>query len=166
MFHRILNVNHLHMQKEVSICLLFQFPSLSSSPTLLPQVLWDVVPEMEPPLPSFTDLLFFGTRGSAVSTFQSRNSTETMALEFTGEATSIVTVPSQYHPGTITNQLTITYVQALPLPFVCVRVLLPPLHPLVKCWAVSLSLRHVTSHFFPLQCVATDHCWLQWCAGC
>lgn len=92
-------------------------------------------------------------------TFQSRNNTETVALEFTGEATSIVTVPSHYHPRTITNQLTITYVQALPLPFVCVRVLLPPLHPLFD---VGQSVCH---------CIMLPHtsfpysAWLQITAG-
>ena len=135
-----LNVGYLRTYTEVSVCLLFLF---SPSP-VLPQVLWDVVPEMDPPLPLFTDLLFFGTRGSAVSTFQSRNNTGTVALEFTGEAASVVTVPVQYHPGTITNQLTIVYVQALAMSFA----LLPPLYPLVQLGSQLVIALCVTTHFF------------------
>ena len=66
-------------------------------------------PELDSPLPSFTDLLFFGSRGSAVSGSQSRNDTGTLALQFTGQADSVVVVPSQYQPQTITTQLTLRY---------------------------------------------------------
>ena len=82
-------------------CLLFSY---------CPQVAWEVVPELDPPLPSFTDLLFLGSRGSAVSDFQPRNDTETLALAFSGQANSLVTVPSQYHPPTVSNQLTLRYI--------------------------------------------------------
>ena len=82
-------------------CLLFSY---------CPQVAWEVVPELDPPLPSFTDLLFLGSRGSAVSDFQSRDDTETLALAFSGQANSLVTVPSQYHPPTVNNQLTLRYI--------------------------------------------------------
>lgn len=68
---------------------------------------WELVPELDPPLPSFTDLLFLGSRGSAVSDFQSRNDTGTIALEFSGQTHSVVTVASEHQPPIITSQLTI-----------------------------------------------------------
>jgi len=147
-----LNVGYLRTYTEVSICLLFSLPS----PTLLPQVLSDVVPEIDPPLPPFTDLLFFGTRGPAVSTFQIRKNTETVAMKFTEEATSIVTIPVQYHPETITNQLTITYVQALAMSFA----FLHPLYSLVQLGGQLVIAPCVTTQFFPLCSV-----WLQITAG-
>lgn len=71
------------------------------------KVIWELVPELDPPLPSFTDLLFLGSRGLSVSEFQSRNDTGTIALEFNGQTDSLVTVSSEYQPSTISNQLTI-----------------------------------------------------------
>ena len=71
------------------------------------QVNWELVPELDPPLPSFTDLFLFGSQGSAVSTFPSRNNTGTLALQFNGGPDSLVTVANEYNPPIITNRLTI-----------------------------------------------------------
>ena len=78
--------------------------------TLCPQVLWEVVPDLNPPLLPFTDLLFLGLRGSTVSETQSRSDTGTVALQFNGDSDSIVTISSGYHPPIITNKLTIRLV--------------------------------------------------------
>ena len=78
--------------------------------TTLNQVTWELVPELDSPLPSFTDLLFLGSRGSSVSDFQPRNHTGTVALMFSGLTESVVTVPNEHHPPIITNELTIRYI--------------------------------------------------------
>ena len=71
------------------------------------RVVWEILPMNVAPLPSFTDLLFFGQLGSTVSPFQSRPGTETVALRFTGQAGSVVTVPELYHPQSIADGFTI-----------------------------------------------------------
>ena len=69
--------------------------------------MWELVPELDPLLPSFTDLLFLGSRGSTVSEIQPRNHTGTITLQFSGDAGSIVTIASEDHPPIITDKLTI-----------------------------------------------------------
>ena len=69
--------------------------------------MWELVPELDPILPEFTDLLFLGSRGLTISEIQPRNNTGTIALEFIGDTDSVVTLPSENHPTIITNELTI-----------------------------------------------------------
>ena len=69
--------------------------------------MWEVVPELDPPLPSFTDLHFLGSRGPAVSEIQSRDDTGTVALQYTGDSDSTVTLASEDNPPIITDKLTL-----------------------------------------------------------
>ena len=69
--------------------------------------MWELVPELDPILPEFTDLLFLGSRGQTISEIQPRNNTGTIALEFIGDTDSVVTLPSENHPPIIANELTI-----------------------------------------------------------
>lgn len=74
------------------------------------RALWEVLPLSDNALPQFVDLLFFGVAGPAVSTASGRPSTGTTALRFSGQSSSIVTVPEIYQPSNTSNGFTIRYV--------------------------------------------------------
>ena len=76
------------------------------------RILWEVVPD-DVILPSFLDLLFLGSHGTAVVPVTGRPSTGTNALSFSGSngAANLVTVPSQYHPD-ISSGFAIRYVMS------------------------------------------------------
>lgn len=67
------------------------------------RVLWEVLP-VDVIVPSFVDLLFLGEYGSSVLAAAGRSDTGTEAVLFSAVsgASSLVTVPSQYHPD-VTN---------------------------------------------------------------
>ena len=74
------------------------------------RVLWEVYPQGSVSLPQYVDLIFFGVAGPGVSSATPRTNTNTSALSFTGQAGSIVTVPTMYQPNNITNGFTIRLV--------------------------------------------------------
>ena len=82
------------------------WPSYTADVISSSQVTWEILPRLESPLPCFTDLLFFGIPGAAVSPAQPRNETGTIALALMGQAGSVVSVPTEYQP-VITNGFTI-----------------------------------------------------------
>ena len=74
------------------------------------QVAWELVPAVDPLLPSFTDLLFFGgVAGEGVTPGTPRDSTGTSTLQFSGQPGAVLTVEAMYQPSDISGGFTIRY---------------------------------------------------------
>ena len=63
------------------------------------QVVWEILPAVEPMLPPFIDLLFFGDPGADVAPAAPRNQTGTTAFQFSGQVGSVITVSRSYQPS-------------------------------------------------------------------